>query len=116
MLHCSYAGPMRQRIYDMKGRYLSDDYIVNAIVREQGIVALAAPPAEGFGGILTWVMPGVVLVLGFFVYTWYVRRNQKAPAPLSASDQAIVNRYQDEMNRELEESPDAGARRPDNRT
>ena len=37
---------------------------ISTIVREQGVVALAAPPAEGWG-LFTWVMPGVALLLGF---------------------------------------------------
>ena len=73
MLHCSSADPKRHRIYEMKQQGVSDDEIVNTIVREEGIVALASPPVKGFGPVLTWVMPGIALVLGFLVYSWWVQ-------------------------------------------
>jgi cytochrome c-type biogenesis protein CcmH/NrfF len=109
MLHCSSADPLRHRIHQMKSQGASDDSIVNAIVREEGVVALASPPADSFGGLVTWVMPGVMLVLGFFVYSWYVRRNRKEPEPLSAADEANINRFRAQMDRELGEGPEASA-------
>lgn len=112
MLHCSSADPLRQRIYGMKTRGMSDDAIVNTIVREQGVVALSSPPAQGFGGMITWLMPGFILLAGFFVYLTFVRRHRKAPAALTAADQAMIDRFRAQIDRELEESPapDKGTR------
>jgi cytochrome c-type biogenesis protein CcmH/NrfF len=104
MLHCSSADPMRRRIHDMKARGLSDNDVVNTIVREEGVVALSSPPAEGFG-LVTWIMPPIVLLVGFFVYSWYVRRNRQEPQPLSAGDQAIIERFRAQIDRELEDTP-----------
>src|SRR3954464_9294471 len=56
MLRCHYTEPMRARIKQMQDAGSGDQEIVNAIVKEQGIVALAAPPVEGWG-LFTWVMP-----------------------------------------------------------
>lgn len=106
MLHCSSADPLRHRIHDMKAQGASDDSIVNTIVREEGVVALAAPPTNSFGGIITWMMPAIALILGFYVYSWYVRRNQKSPEPISALDQANIDRFRAQMDRELDESPE----------
>ncbi len=103
MLHCSSADPMRRRIYDMQHKGMGDSDIVNAIVREEGIVALAAPPAQGFGGVLTWIMPGIALLIGFFIYSWYVRRHRKQPEPLSAGDRAAIERFRAQIERELDE-------------
>jgi cytochrome c-type biogenesis protein CcmH/NrfF len=105
MLRCDSADPMRRRIYSMKARGMSDGDIVNTIVREQGIVALASPPAQGFGPLITWVMPGIALLGGFFIYSWYVRRNRKEPEPLTPGDQAIIDRFRAQIDRELDESP-----------
>ena len=102
MLRCGSADPLRKRIHDSKERGLSDDAIVNAIVREQGIVALASPPATGLGPIVTWVMPGLVLAIGFWIYSAFVRRHRKAPVPLSQVDASLIERYRHEMDRELE--------------
>lgn len=103
MLRCSSADPMRRRIYEMKQRRMSDGAIVNTIVREEGIVALASPPAHGFGGVITWTMPVIALLAGFFIYSSFIRRNRKAPEPLSASDRAVMERFRTQIERELEE-------------
>ncbi len=102
MLHCESADPKRHRIYDMKQKGVSDDDIVKTVVREEGIVALATPPGEGFGPILTWVMPGIALLLGFGVYSWWVKRNRKAPEALSASDKVLMEKFRAQLDHESE--------------
>jgi cytochrome c-type biogenesis protein CcmH len=102
MIHCEFGDPMRQRIFKMTQAGMSDDEIVNTIVREDGIVALAAPPASGWG-LFTWVMPGIALVIGFFVYSAYVRRHRKAPEQMTASEQAVLDRFSSQIDRELGE-------------
>jgi cytochrome c-type biogenesis protein CcmH len=102
MIHCEFGDPMRQRIFKMTQAGLSDDAIVSTIVREDGIVALASPPGSGWG-LFTWIMPGIALVIGFFVYSAYVRRNRKAPEPITAGDQAVLDRFSSQIDRELGE-------------
>ena len=101
MLHCDSADPMRRRIARMQEQGMSDDAIIGSIVREQGIVALASPPATGFG-LLTWIMPGIALLIGFFIYSSFVRRNRKLPPALTSEDQALMERYRAQIDRELE--------------
>ena len=84
---------------------MSDNDIVSTIVREQGVVALSSPPGETLGGVITWVMPAIILVIGFFIYSSYVRRNRKAPEALSAADQAVIDRFRAQIDRELDEPP-----------
>ncbi|HEX4749953.1 MAG TPA: cytochrome c-type biogenesis protein CcmH [Bryobacteraceae bacterium] len=105
MLRCSSADPMRRRIHQMQMTGMSDQDVVNNIVREEGAVALATPPTDNFGGILTWVMPGVALVIGFFIWSAYVRRNQKAPEVISDADRATIEKYRAEIDDELDEGP-----------
>ncbi len=112
MLHCGSADPMRRRIHEMKSRGLSDDQVVNTIVREEGVVALASPPAEGWG-LITWIMPPIVLLMGFFVYSFYVRRNRQEPQVLSQADAAVMDRFRAQIERDLEDYPTKdGAQRP----
>jgi cytochrome c-type biogenesis protein CcmH/NrfF len=106
MLRCGFADPMRRRIYEMKKAGMSDDAVVNEIVREEGAVALASPPTGSFGGLITWLMPGVVLLAGFLIYSFYVRRNRKAPEPLSSFDRAVIDRFKDQIDQELDDSPE----------
>jgi len=93
MLHCHSADPKRQRIHEMQSKGMNDDAIVGAFVQEEGVVALSSPPSGSLGGFITWVMPGVVLLIGFFIYMRFVRGNRQAPAPISVEDQALLDRY-----------------------
>ncbi len=108
MLHCSYCSPKRQRIYEMKQQGMSDDAIVNTFVKEDGIVTLASPPTQGVGPIITWIGPGIALLFGFGVYSWYIRRNRKEPTPLMPSDEAVLDRFRAQIDRELDDTPLSG--------
>jgi len=101
MLHCGSADPKRRRIFEMKQRGISDDEIVNTIVREEGVVALSGPLHHE---LFVWMMPGIALLIGFFLYSAYVRRNRKAPAPLTPVDEALIDRFRPQIDRELDES------------
>lgn len=105
MLHCGSSDPKRHRIFEMKQQGMSDDAIVNTFVKEEGIVALASPPTQGLGPIITWLGPGIALLLGFLIYSWYVRRNRKQPEQLMPADQAVLDRFQSQIDRELDDSP-----------
>ena len=100
MIGCGSADPMRRRIYDMQARGVNDDAIVKQIVQEQGIVALAGQQPLPW---IAWLMPGIALLIGFAVYTAYVKRNRKQPAPMSAADEATLNRYRSQIDDELEQ-------------
>ena len=106
MIRCHFADPMRRRVHDMQVAGMADDQIVQTIVREEGIVALASPPATGWG-LLTWVMPGIALLLGFYVYTVWVRRNRAEPVSMTAKDTALLERFRDQIDRELDEPSDS---------
>ena len=106
MLHCGYTQPMRERIKKMQDAGMSDGNIINTIVQEQGVVALAAPPATGWG-LFTWVMPGVALVFGFLIYSWWVRRNRKQePERINEFDRAVLDRFRDQIESELGDAND----------
>lgn len=106
MLRCEYTEPMRQRVKKMLDSGLSDTDILNKIVQEQGVVTLASPPATGWG-LFTWIMPGLALVLGFFIYSWWVRRNQqREPEKVNDADRAVLDRFRDQIESELGEAGD----------
>ncbi len=98
MIKCGSADPKRQRIHEMKSQGMSDDAIVNTFVKEEGVVALSAPPSGSLGGLITWVMPGVMLLVGFFIYLKYIRGKQQKPAPLTVADQELIERYRSHMD------------------
>jgi len=108
MLRCHYTEPMRARLKAMQDQGQSDKDIINTIVQQEGVVALAAPPGEGWG-LFTWIMPGVALLAGFSLYSWWVRRNrQKEAPPVSDMDQAVLERYRDQIESELGDAEDSG--------
>lgn len=109
MIHCEFGDPMRRRILKMSQAGMTDDQIVNTIVREDGIVALASPPGSGWG-LFTWLMPGIALVIGFFVYSAFVRRHRKPPEQITASDQAVLDRFSSQIDRELGEDGEVSQR------
>jgi cytochrome c-type biogenesis protein CcmH len=112
MMRCSSADPLRRRIYDLKQKGMSDSDVVDTIVRQEGIVALASPPGQGLGPVVTWIMPGIVLVIGFFIYWMFVKRHRKEPAPLTPMDETLIERYRGQIDRELgEDEAESGSRK-----
>ena len=102
MLHCGFSDPLRKRIYDMKNQGVSDKDVIASIVREQGVVALAQPQPLG---IFVWLMPGIALAIGFLIYSRFVRKNRATPAVLTAGDQALIERFRAEVDREDDDLP-----------
>jgi len=108
MLRCHYTEPMRARIKRMQDEGKSDRDIISMIVQQEGVVALAAPPGEGWG-LFTWMMPGIALLAGFGLWSWWVRRHrQKGPAGVSEVDQAVLDRFRDQIDSELGDAEDSG--------
>lgn len=115
MLRCDSADPMRRRIASMQSKGMGDKQIIDTIVREEGIVALASPPGQGFGPVLTWVMPGIALAIGIWIWSFYVRRNRQPAAPLTPIDEALLERFRAQIDRDLDEqtgTPNTNQRRP----
>ena len=102
MLHCGFSDPLRKRIYEQKNQGVSDQDVIASIVREQGVIALAQPQPLG---LFVWLMPGIALGLGFLIYSRYVGRHRQEPAPLTAGDQALIDRFRAEVDREDDDIP-----------
>jgi cytochrome c-type biogenesis protein CcmH/NrfF len=98
---------MRRRIYDMQAAGMKDDTIVKTIVQEQGAIALfGQQPLEW----IAWLMPPIVLMLGFGIYSAWIRRNRPTqPVPLTAEERATLDRFHTQIDREV--SDDAGERK-----
>jgi cytochrome c-type biogenesis protein CcmH/NrfF len=98
---------MRARIKAMQDEGKSDKDIISMIVQQEGVVALAAPPGEGWG-LFTWIMPGVALFAGFWLYSWWVRRNRQKEVAANDVDTAVLDRFRDQIESELGEAEDSG--------
>lgn len=107
MLRCDSSDPKRRRIFEMKSQGLSDDAIVNTFVREEGAVALSSPQPLN---LVTWLGTPVALLLGFWLYTSFIRRNRKPVAPISSEDQAMIDRFRPHFDPEFDDLPEDGGK------
>jgi cytochrome c-type biogenesis protein CcmH len=100
MIGCHYAHPAKQKIAAMQAQGQSDEQVINSFVKEQGLRALAVPPAEGFN-LLAWVTPFVAIAFGVFAIWLYIRRSRKpTPAPVVAGPDPL-GRFRDEIEKDL---------------
>ena len=105
MLNCHSSTPLREEITGMVKQGMSVDQIVAAFVAKYGKVILAAPPTEGFD-LMAWVLPFVMLLLGFLLVYWLMTTwlNRKSVlAPNVKGRGAIPESYQERIDRELKE-------------
>jgi cytochrome c-type biogenesis protein CcmH len=103
MLECHYSRPMRERIAAMQKLGLNDEEIVKAVVKDNGIQALAAPPGEGFN-LLAWVMPWVAVALGLVAIWLFIQRLNRKRAVAAAApelDPEVLNRYRENIEKDL---------------
>jgi len=96
MMQCHYSSPARDRIAQMAKLGMSDEQIIDVFVKENGIQALAVPPAEGFNSMI-WIMPWVAAALGLGAIAWYVKHHSK-PRPLEEVPAATMERFHVEMD------------------
>lgn len=100
MLGCHYSAPGREKIAKMQAQGMADDAIVDDFIKREGRRALAAPPAEGFQ-LLSWAMPFVAIAIGLWVIYLYMRRYRRPASAVSPIDRVALDRYKDEMDRDL---------------
>jgi len=98
MLMCHYSMPAREKIAKLQEASMSDAQIIQTVVKEQGIQALASPPTQGFS-LLAWVMPFVAIALGLLFLSWYVKR-QRRPASAPELDPVLLERYRSQIEKD----------------
>jgi cytochrome c-type biogenesis protein CcmH/NrfF len=72
MLECHKSKPAKERIAQMQSVGMSDEQIVQAFIREEGIAIYLAPP-NAFG----WIVPYAVAGLGMALCVLFVRKYYK---------------------------------------
>lgn len=102
MIECGYSKPARLKIAQMQAAGKTDDEIVAAFVKENGIQALASPPTTGFS-LLAWVVPFVAIGIGLVVIAWFVKRlgAHRAAAQLPELDPETLRRYQEQIEKDV---------------
>ena len=103
MLECHYTKPAREKIAAMQRAGTTDDQIVDSMVKERGLQALAVPPAEGFN-LLAWLMPWIAVSLGLVAIWLFIRRldrKKKAAAAAPELDPEVLSRYRENIEKDL---------------
>jgi cytochrome c-type biogenesis protein CcmH len=103
MIGCHYSAPAREKIAAMQKAGMDDKQIIDAFVKEEGLKALAAPPTEGFS-LVGWLMPFAMVGFGLIAVWMVIRRymNMKPAAPINQIDKAVLDRYHDQIEQEIE--------------
>ena len=102
MLECGYSKPARLKIARMLAEGKSDDEIVASFVKEQGVQALASPPASGFS-LLAWVIPYVAIGLGLLALLWFIKRfgARRAAEAVPQLDEETLRRYREQIEKDV---------------
>ena len=101
MLGCEYCAPTRGRIAKWQSEGKSDDEIVAMVVKENGLKALASPPASGFS-LLAWWMPVVAILAGLAVVLLFLRRMTAKPVAAGPGvEQPDLDRYRQQIEKDL---------------
>ena len=83
---CGYAQQQHERIKKMLASGQTPQAIVDAYVRESGLEILSKPPAKGFY-LAAWLMPPLVLLLGFLGVRSVLRSWSKTKIPATPTAQ-----------------------------
>jgi cytochrome c-type biogenesis protein CcmH len=98
------AGELRARIAREVRRGRSDAQILRGIRDDFGDTALAQPPSGGTG-VLIWLVPLMVFMLGASVVAWLVRRRRPEDATAASSAPPAADpdlqRLRDEVRRQI---------------
>ena len=89
---CDIAKTMIKQIQGHLDKGLSDEQVIQAMIKEYGTAAYMEPPKTGFG-LVAWLMPGVYLLAGagfvvFVIGRW--RKRGEAAEATSASSKTIT--------------------------
>ncbi len=111
LLECNHVGcpdsdSMRNELQAAITRGDSDSLVEQAFVQKYGPTVLAAPTTTGFDRT-AWIMPFVVLILGFGLVIYVVRLWKNRPAPaiadgLSPLRGAELEQFRDQARKETD--------------
>ncbi|MGA2601917.1 MAG: cytochrome c-type biogenesis protein CcmH [Bryobacteraceae bacterium] len=101
MLGCHYATPKREQIAKMLAEGRSDQQIVDAQMRQEGLQALVTPPIEGFNSLM-WVMPFVMIGVGLLAIWFFIKHMQAKRVAAGGPElhDEVLERYHDQIEKE----------------
>ena len=100
MMGCHYTAPKREQIAGLLAKGVSDDAIIDTIVKEVGLKALSEPPRSGFNA-MALLMPFVMIGIGLSAIYWFIQNSRKL-RPVDSTAPVISERYQAMAEKEIE--------------
>ena len=94
------AAQLKEQVREQLAAGLSPDSVRVLLFAAYGEQLRATPPARGFG-LLAWLVPGLGLVGGAAVVTWWLRRRGRLPTAAEAPSAALEPEAEARLEREL---------------
>ena len=99
MLGCSHSKPMREKLLAMVNAGMSDQAILDQFKKDMGEDVVAVHP-----GVLGSISFYAAAVVGLILVLWVIRKyTRPAPvAPAGLADEAVLDRYHEQIEKEVE--------------
>jgi cytochrome c-type biogenesis protein CcmH/NrfF len=93
---CPVCRKAKVEIFDLQNKGKSDTQILDQFVSESGKDILAIGP-----GTLGVIGPYAALLMGLGIVVWIIRRFTGRPQPATGVDPAVLDRYHDDIEKDL---------------
>jgi cytochrome c-type biogenesis protein CcmH/NrfF len=100
MLECHFSKPAKEQIAQMQAVGMSDDQIVQKLIREYGQGVYLAPP-----NAMGWIVPYASVGVGLVVIWMFLKKYRK-PKPLAdigpmELDDPALEKYKDQIEKDM---------------
>ena len=99
MLECHFSKPAKERIAQMQSVGMSDEQIVQAFIRDNGMAVYLAPP-NAFGWIIPYASLGFGLVLVMMILRKYMKKRPMTNLGEIDDDSPELAKYKDQIEKD----------------
>ena len=99
MLECHFSKPAKERIAQMQSVGMSDEQIVQAFIRDNGMAVYLAPP-NAFGWIIPYASLGFGLVLIMMILRKYIKKRPMTDLGEIDGDSPELAKYKDQIEKD----------------
>ena len=99
MLECHFSKPAKERIAQMQSVGMSDEQIVQAFIRDNGMAVYLAPP-NAFGWIIPYASLGLGLVLVTMILRKYIKKRPMTNLGEIDDDSPELAKYKDQIEKD----------------
>src|SRR5436190_4164028 len=99
MLECHFSKPAKERIAQMQSVGMSDEQIVQAFIRDNGMAVYLAPP-NAFGWIIPYASLGFGLVLVMMILRKYMKKRPMTNLGEIDADSPELSKYKVQIEKD----------------